>query len=186
MTAVALAPLVQHRSPNQSSRNGRTITHLLWHSTAGAYAGAISWLCTPTRYNPDGSVRSGPDASAHLVLREDGEQASQLVHLAAKAWHAEAWNAFSVGVEHASLGRGFASHAQLLESARIFAWLCHREGIPPLFGLHRPRGLVRHHDLGVAGGGHSDGPSDQVWFHEYLPAVQRELVRGGFRKTWAL
>lgn len=170
-----LAPLVQHRSPNQSSRNGRTITHLVWHSTAGSYAGSVSWLCN-----------RAADASAHLVVREDGDEASQLVHLAAKAWHAEAWNAFSVGVEHASLGRGFASHAQLLESARIFAWLCHREGIPPLFGLHRPRGLVRHRDLGVAGGGHSDGPSDQVWFHEYLPAVQRELVRGGFRKTWAL
>ena len=170
-----LAPLVQHRSPNQSSRNGRTITHLVWHSTAGSYAGSISWLCN-----------RAAAASAHLVVREDGDEATQLVHLAVKAWHAEAWNAFSVGVEHASLGRGFASHAQLLESARIFAWLCHREGIPPLFGLHRPRGLVRHRDLGVAGGGHSDGPSDQVWFHEYLPAVQRELVRGGFRKTWAL
>ena len=135
--AVVLAPLVQRRSPNQSSRRGTAITHLVLHATAGAYAGAIAWLCTPTTYNPDGSVKSGPDASAHLVIREDGGEATQLVHLAAKAWHAEAWNAFTVGVEHASLGRGFASSAQLAESARVFAWLCHDLGIPPVFGLHR-------------------------------------------------
>lgn len=170
-----LAPLVQRRSPNQSSRNGATITHLVWHATAGAYAPSVSWLCNPRA-----------QASAHLVVREDGGEVSQLVHLAAKAWHAVAWNGFSVGVEHASLGAGFASSVQLAESARIFAWLCHTLGIPPVFGLHRPKGIVRHRDLGVAGGGHSDGPTDQVWFHEYLPAVQRELTRGGFRKTWAL
>lgn len=170
-----LAPLVQRRSPNQSSRNGQAITHLVWHSTAGAYAGSVAWLCSPRA-----------DASAHLVIREDGGEATQLVHLAAKAWHAEAWNGFTVGVEHASLGRGFASSSQLSESARAFAWLCHTLDIPPVYGLHKPRGIVRHRDLGIAGGGHSDGPSDQVFFHEYLPAVQHECVRGGFRKTWAL
>ena len=173
--SVTLAPLVQRRSPNQSSRRGAAITHLVWHSTAGAYAGSVAWLC---------NLRA--DASAHLVIREDGAEATQLVHLAAKAWHAEAWNGFTVGVEHASLGASFASSKQLSESARVFAWLCHTLGIPPVYGLHRPRGIVRHRDLGIAGGGHSDGPSDQVWFHEYLPAVQHELTRGGFRKTWAL
>jgi len=151
------------------------ITHLVWHATAGAYAPSISWLCNPAS-----------QASAALVVREDGAEATQLVHLAAKAWHAVAWNGFSVGVEHASRGAGFASHAQLVESARVFGWLCHKLGIPPVFGLHRPKGIVRHRDLGVAGGGHSDGPSDQVWFHEYLPAVQHELELGGFRKSWAL
>jgi len=43
----ALAPLVQHRSPNQSSRHGATITHLVWHATAGAYEPSIAWLCNP-------------------------------------------------------------------------------------------------------------------------------------------
>lgn len=181
-----LPPLVQRRTPNQSSRRGATVTHLVWHATAGHYAPSIAWLCEPTVYNPDGTVKSGPDASAHLVIREDGGQATQLVKLAMKAWHAEAWNSFSVGVEHASLGAGFATTAQLHRSARVFAWLCWHLGIPPVFGLHRPRGIVRHRDLGVAGGGHSDGPTDQVWFGEYLPAVQHELARGGFRKAWAL
>ena len=169
-----LPPLVQKRTPNQSSRYGARITHLVWHATAGPYRPSVEWLCDPRA-----------DASAHLVLDERGANATQLVHLSEKAWHAVSWNAFSVGVEHASLGAGFASTQQVAESARVFAWLCHHLGIPPVFGLHRPSGLVRHRDLGLAGGGHGDGPSDQVWFHEYLPAVQHELAVGGFRKTWA-
>lgn len=173
--AVILPPLVQRRTPNQSSRRGTAITHLVWHATAGHYKPSVEWLCSPAA-----------DASAHLVLREDGGECTQLVHLVDKAWHAVAWNGFSVGVEHASLGQGFATHDQLLRSARIFAWLCWHLSIPPLFGLHRSKGIVRHRDLDVAGGGHSDGPTDQVWFASYIPQVQRELARGGFRKTWAL
>ena len=182
---VVLPPLVQRRSPNQSSRNGVAVTHLVWHATASHYGSAITWLCTPTIYNPDGSVKSGPNASAHLVLRGDGGECTQLVRLEAKAWHAEAWNPFSVGVEHASLGASFASSEQLRRSARVFGWLCHHLGVQPVYGLHRPSGIVRHRDLGVAGGNHSDGPSDQVWFHEYLPLVQHEYAGGGYRKTWA-
>ena len=175
MAAVVLPPLVQRKSPNYSSRNGAAITHLVWHSTAGHYAPSIDWLCNPAA-----------DASAHLVLREDGGECTQLVKLAEKAWHAVAANGFSVGVEHASMGRGFATSSQLHESARVFGWLCWHLGIPPVFGLHRPEGIVRHRDLGVAGGGHVDGPSDAVWFGEYLPAVQHEVTVGGFRKVWAL
>ena len=170
---VSLAPLGWEPSPNYSSRNGAAITHLVWHATAGAYGPSCRWLCQPQA-----------QASAHIVIREDGEAAMQLVALEEKAWHAVAWNGFSIGVEHASLGAGFASQAQLRQSARVFAWLCHRYSIPPLFGLHRPRGIVRHRDLGLAGGGHSDGPSDAV-FTAYLARVQLELERGGFRNLWA-
>lgn len=171
--AVVLAPLVQRKSPNYSSRNGRAVTHVVWHSTAGAYAGAVSWLCNPAA-----------DASAHLVVREDGGETTQLVRLADKAWHAAGWNAFTIGVEHASMSRGFASAAQFDQSARLFAWLCHRFDIPPVDGLHRPRGLVFHRELGVAGGGHFDGPTAPTWA-AFLEQVHRELVRGGFRKDYA-
>lgn len=172
---VTLPPLVQRRSPNQSARS-RPITHLVWHATEGHYGPSIDWLCNPRAR-----------ASAHLVLDETGAQATQLVHLSAKAWHAfPTWNDISVGVEHASLGRGFTGREQEERSARVFAWLCHHLNIPPVFGLHSPRGIVRHRDLGVAGGGHYDGPTDATWFKVYLPAVQRELARGGFRKSWAV
>lgn len=180
----ALAPLVWDPSPNFSSRRGQSKTHLVWHATIGHYLPSVHWLCEPTLYNPDGSVKSGPDASAHLVLREDGGESTQLVKIADKAWHAAAWNGFSIGVEHASLDQGFATHAQLLESARLFAFFCHLYNIPPIHGLHKPRGIVRHRDLGVAGGGHVDGPSDAVWFGEYLPAVHHQLTVGGFRKVY--
>jgi N-acetyl-anhydromuramyl-L-alanine amidase AmpD len=170
-----LSPLVQRKTPNQSSRNGASITHLVWHATAGSYAGSVNWLCQPAA-----------QASAHLVIREDGGEVTQLVHLAMKAWHAVAANGYSVGVEHASPGAGFDSDEQFHESARVFGWLCHHLNIPPVFGLHKPKGIVRHRDLGLAGGGHSDGPADSVWFTYYLPAVQHEVARGGFRKVWAL
>jgi hypothetical protein len=170
---VVLAPLVWRPSPNFSSRNGAKVTHLVWHSTAGSYAGAVAWLCD-TR----------ADASAHLVIREDGGEVSQLVRLEDKAWHAAAWNGFSVGVEHASTGRGFASSPQERQSARVFAYLCQLYGIPPLDGLHRPKGIVYHRELGAAGGGHFDGPDAATWA-TYLELVHAELVRGGFRKGWA-
>jgi hypothetical protein len=179
-----LAPLVWKPSPNFSSRKGTPIRRLVWHATAGPYRSAVTWLCTPTIYNADGSVRSGPDASAHLVVREDGGEVSQLVRLAMKAWHAAAANPDSIGVEHASLTAGFAGPAQMQESARLFGWLCHLYGIPPLDATHRPSGIVRHRSLGAAGGGHQNGPDDHTWAH-YLQLVHDEIVRGGFRKTWA-
>lgn len=168
-----LAPLVWKRSPNFSSRHGQHVTHLTWHATVGHYGPSIAWLCDPRA-----------EASAHLVLREDGGETTQLVKLAEKAWHAAAWNPFTVGVEHASLGRGFATQAQLEQSARLFAFLCHLYGIPPVHGLHKPSGIVRHRDLGSVGGDHVDGPTDKVWFGEFLPAVHHELTAGGFRKTY--
>lgn len=181
-----LAPLVWKPSPNFSSRNGHAITHLVWHSTIGHYEPSCAWLCEPTEYNADGSVKSGPNASAHLVVKEDGSETAQLVLLIEKAWHAyPTWNLCSVGIEHASLGKGFASHAQLEQSALLFGWLCLHLGIPPVFGLHKPKGIVRHRDLGVSGGSHYDGPNDLVWFGEYLPLVHHFYATHKYRKVYA-
>lgn len=171
--SVVLPPLVWKPSPNYSTRNGAVIRRIVWHATAGRYAPSVAWLRNPAA-----------QASAHLVIREDGGECSQLVRLEDKAWHAEAANADSIGVEHASLTADFASHVQRDESARVVAWLCHRYRIPPLDATHRPSGIVRHRSLGAAGGGHSDGPSDDAW-GDYLERVHAELVRGGFRKTYA-
>lgn len=174
LAPVVLAPLVWRRSPNFTHPRPAPVTHLVWHSTAGRYAGSVSWLCNPAA-----------DASAHLVIREDGGEVTQLVALKDEAWHAfPTWNRISVGVEHASVGRGFASTAQERQSARVFAYLCHLYSIPPLDGLHRPRGIVYHRELGIAGGGHFDGPDSSTW-SSFLELVQHELVRGGFRKAWA-
>lgn len=172
---VTLPPLHHLTTPNQSPRKYGPPRYIVWHSTAGHYQPSIDWLCNP---------RS--QASAHLVLDEDGGAATQLVALHLKAWHAfEYWNERAVGVEHASLGAGFTGREQALKSARTFAWLCHVLAIPPVHGIGRSAGIVRHRDLGAAGGGHSDGPSDATWFGWYLPQVAHELDEGGFRKVYA-
>jgi hypothetical protein len=174
--AVTLAPLVYRRSPNQSSRHGARIDLIVWHETAGPYAGAVSWLRDPASR-----------ASAHLVVREDGRAVTQLVPLAAKAWHAEAFNAYSVGVEHANTtAKGYATDAQLHESARIFAWLAWHLRIPARWARGGVgRGVVRHSELGALGGGHTScGPEDATW-GRFLALLAHESQRGGFRKTWA-
>jgi hypothetical protein len=176
VTKIVLPPLRQAPSPNHSSRHGARIDLLVWHETAGAYAGAISWLRNPAA-----------DASAHLVIREDGEGATQLVPLADKAWHAAFYNPRSVGVEHANVtSKGYATEHQLLVSARVFGWLCLHLGIPPRFARGGVgRGVCRHLDLGLVGGGHTQcGPGDRAW-QRFLTLLHEEIEHGGFRKTWA-
>ena len=177
MAAVILPPLVQRHSPNQSARHGTRVDLLVWHETAGAYAGSVSWLCNP---------RS--DASAHIVIDEHGTAATQLVPLAAKAWHAAAYNARSVGVEHANTtAKGYATDEQLRVSARVFGWLCLHLGVPPRWarGGGGP-GVVRHLDLGQAGGGHlACGPDLSGWLR-FLDLLHAELERGGYRDKWAV
>jgi N-acetyl-anhydromuramyl-L-alanine amidase AmpD len=173
---VVLPELHWRESPNRSSRHGEHVRLLVWHETAGAYAGSVSWLCNPKA-----------DASAHLVIREDGQAATQLVPLAEKAWHAAAANPYSVGVEHANVtAKGYATEHQLHVSARIFGWLCLHYGIPPRWARGGVgHGICRHLDLGQAGGGHlSCGPGLHDW-ERFLAMVHHEIERGGYRSDWA-
>jgi hypothetical protein len=180
---IVLPELVQRQSPNYSSRHGVTVNLLVWHETAGPYKGAIDWLCNPAS-----------QASAHLVVREDGLEATQLVTLHEKAWTQAAYNPRAVGVEHANVtAKGYATEQQLAVSARIFGWLIVQS--PRLFGAQVPArwarygnggGVCRHSDLGTLGGGHFNcGPGDTNW-HRFLEMLYAELERGGFREVWAL
>ncbi len=174
---VVLPDLVQRPSPNQSSRHGTKIDLLVWHETAGAYAGAVSWLCNPAA-----------QASAHLVVREDGQEATQLVPLAEKAWHAVAFNPRSVGVEHANTtAKGYATEEQLRVSARVFGWLCLHLAIPPRWSRDgQSPGVCRHLDLGAAGGGHTQcGPGTADWLR-FLDMVHHEIERAEYKRIWAL
>lgn len=49
--------------------------------------------------------------------------------------------------------------------------------------LHKP-GIVRHLDLGMAGGGHSDPTEDVGLWNSFIKQVGKELTRGDFRATW--
>ena len=176
--AVTLPPLVQAHTPNQSSRHGVKVDLLVWHETAGSYAGSVAWLEKPQA-----------QASAHLVIREDGGECTQLVHLAEKAWHAEAWNPRSVGVEHANVTpKGYNDLTQLRVSARVFGWLCLHLGIPPRWarGGVGP-GICRHMELPELIDPHPlcGVHPDSEWV-TFLGMVHEEIIRGGYRKTWAL
>lgn len=172
----ALPPLVYRPSQNRSSRQGERIDLLVWHETAGAYAGSVQWLRNPRA-----------NASAHLVVREDGRQVTQLVPLALKAWHAAAYNSRSVGVEHANVtAKGYSTDAQLVESARIFGWLCLHLKIPPRWARagHGP-GVCYHAELGAAGGGHSQCGPDAAGWLRFLELLQENAAAGGYRSKWA-
>lgn len=176
MSAVVLPELRWHESPNRSPRGGAHVRLLVWHETAGPYEGSCSWLCNPKA-----------QASAHLVVREDGLEATQLVPLHEKAWHAAAFNPQSIGVEHANVtAKGYATEKQLEVSARIFGWLCLHFGIPPRWSRHGGEpGVCRHLDLGSAGGGHTQcGPNLDGWTH-FLELLHHEVERGGYRDEWA-
>jgi hypothetical protein len=176
MSKIVLPELVWKQSPNRSSRHGVRVDLLVWHETAGPYAGSVAWLRNPKA-----------EASAHLVIDEHGEQAAQLVARHEKAWHASHYNARSVGVEHANVtAKGYASEQQLRVSARVFGWLCLHEGVPPRWARGgQGRGVCYHGELGALGGGHTQcGPALPAW-HRFLEYLHAELERGGYRREWA-
>jgi len=172
---VVLPVLKWRESTNQSSRFLTKPNLIVWHETAGAYDGAVSWLCNPAA-----------NASAHFVIREDGREATQLVPIGRKAWHAGDFNRRSIGVEHANTtAKGYATDAQLRASARVFGFLCLRYGIPPRWAkAGMGAGVCRHSDLGAAGGGHTQcGPFDGTW-RLFLEMLHDEVARGDYRAKW--
>lgn len=155
------------------------------HRPAGGYAGSLATLLDAT---PPG----GDDArvSAHVLTGGPAGVAAQLVPWDRKAWACALFNSASYNVEsddRAWLAPGSASGSHLFhEAARIVAFLCKRTGIPPAWSrepLHTP-GVVRHLDLGRAGGGHSDPTRDVALWREFVAAVRAEHERGGFKPTW--
>jgi len=76
-------------TPNQSSRKGADITHIVIHTTQGSYASSITWL-----------ANSQAQASAHYVIRSSDGQITQMVRDVDKAWHARSANPYTIGIEH--------------------------------------------------------------------------------------
>jgi N-acetyl-anhydromuramyl-L-alanine amidase AmpD len=177
--APALPRLLQTPSPNVSSRSAARIRLIVVHDTEGTYAGAIAWF---------GQARSR--VSAHLVMREDGAEVTQMVPLSEKAWHACNFNSVSVGIEGAgSEAQGF-SESWWSGMAAIVAWLLHRYGLPCRWAEGGAgEGFCAHHDLGPAGGGHVDpcaiGSADWTRFICRVEAAYHEFGAGTL-PDWAL
>jgi len=145
----------------------------VWHATMGSYAGAVSWLRNP---------RS--QASSHVVEREDGREATQLVPWAEKAWTQRAYNAVSESNEMAGYGPAWPLE-QLRVASRICAFRLYKRRLPARwarFGIGA--GFCRHKDLGVAGGGHSDPIMAPALWRACVAMTKAELVRGRLRPEW--
>ena len=174
---VVLPPLNYVQSPNQSSRTTAIRTVVL-HDTEGSYSGAVNWLCNPKA-----------QASAHVVLREDGLEATQLVPYNHKAWACVAYNNQSLNIEMAGLASTGYGDSELRHAARIVAFFLHKYNLPAVHVKPDARGVLGkgwslHQDLGTLGGGHHDpgfSPSKAWWFGQLVKA---ELARSGFRPVW--
>jgi hypothetical protein len=106
--------------------------------------------------------------SAHYVVREDGDEATQIVNLADNAWHACTFNRRSVGVEMSGFAnRGFDT--SLLATTA-------RGGVGP--------GVASHNDLGAAGGGHHDPSNDPDFMERFIRLVDDEHRKGHFPQMW--
>jgi hypothetical protein len=175
VTATALPRLRQHHSPNQSARLHGVVPYLVvLHRPVGGYAGAEQTLTDPAT-----------QVSAH-ILTDSNREAVQLVPWDRKAWTCASFNSSSYNLEVDDDAWNGRDPAALETAARITAFLCTRTGIPPAWTqvpTHTP-GVIRHYDLGKAGGGHTDPTTDVRIWRGFMEKVRHEYDLGGFRPTW--
>lgn len=184
-TRAVLPPLKWRESPNSSPRLA-PVRLVVVHRPVGSYAGSIEALCNPTH-----------EASAHVIVREDGREATQLVKWDRKAWACVSFNSASDNIETPDWiwedvkmdAKRTAERLRVMRiCAHIVAFRLHVRGFPAhyLTGTHllNAKGFTRHYDLGAAGGGHEDPTTDTTRWFQFVHMVEEELARGGFRKTW--
>lgn len=169
---VNLPPLNIEYSPNKSSRRGTHVDVVVVHDTEGSYAGAVSWLKNPKA-----------QASAHVIVKEDGSEATQIVGWEEKAWSCVDYNSRSDNIELAGFAAKPYPKAQLDVAARIVAFRLKKRGLRPAHGIG---GFLYHSDLGAAGGGHHDpgfSDSQRKYFED---RVKKEFIRSHFRDQWGV
>jgi len=170
-TTTTLPKLVQKPSPNFSLR-GDAIDLVVLHDTEGGYAGSVSWLCNPAA-----------QASAHVVLREDGLEATQLVQWGKKAWACVAFNSRSLNLEMAGKASNGYGAAEIDAAARIIAYWCHIYKIPVRHAEGGVgAGITFHQELGQAGGGHHDPGWTDAQRTAFIAKVASHS-KGGFSPT---
>lgn len=108
------------------------------------------------------------EAASQAAVDGDGWSARFVADRDA-AWHVADFNRVSLGIEQIGFAsQGKWTRAERREAARWVAQWSHEHGIPIRHGkvsgsMVVRSGVVRHSDLGAAGGGHSDpGPNYNV------------------------
>ncbi len=175
--SVVLPPLRQHPSPNQSVRAHGIVPYLIVvHRPVGSYAGAEATLTNPAA-----------QVSAH-ILTDSNREAVQLVTWHRKAWACATFNSPSYNLEIDDNAWDGTDMDAYYTAARLVAFICKRTGIPPSWSkdpLHIP-GVIRHYDLGAAGGGHSDPTTDDKLWGRFVARVKAEHTHGGFKTTYGV
>lgn len=178
---VSLPPLVWRESPNQSRRT-ESVRLVVVHRPVGSYESAIRTLLDPDR-----------DASYHVIVREDGREATQLVPWDRKAWACVNFNSVS---DNVCTPDWIWSRDVLTDEARfamqtcarVVAFRLHKRELPAEWirgrDLLNLSGFTRHFDLGASGGGHSDPTTDMHRWLTFVGMVSAELNRGRFRAEW--
>lgn len=147
---------------NYGSRKGTAVRLVVLHDCEGSYAGSIEWF-----RNPKSAV------SAHYVLRDNGQEATQMVDLSNSAWHVRQFNSCSIGIEMAGFASKGFNAVEWDAAAAMVAYLLHRYHLPAEWSRDGSgSGFCRHYDLGEAGGGHSDPTTDNVVWGGFIQRVQ--------------
>jgi V8-like Glu-specific endopeptidase/N-acetyl-anhydromuramyl-L-alanine amidase AmpD len=157
-----------HPSNYRKVRSQREIRQVVIHITDGGsrITGTIGWFQNPNQRN----ARNQPiHVSAHYVVGRDGEVV-QMVRNNDIAWHANAANGHSIGIEHVanSTRRLLPTDDEYRGSARLVAWLCCQ------FGLPIDRTHVLGHSEADTHTTHTNCPNS-VWdWDRYMAMVQEE------------
>lgn len=192
-----LPELPYQESPNQSARADTKAPYLIvLHSWGNAPATTPAKARLRFAANLNFMLSPSSEISAHVVyggcLGDPAGQAVQIVPWHRKAWTEKSFNSVSYSIESADAiwavkeGVTVYDEAGLKQLARIVGFLCTKTGIPPVWSrdpLHKP-GLVRHYDLGLAGGGHTDPTTNRDLWMRFIYMVKAEVKRGDYRPSW--
>jgi hypothetical protein len=166
---MTLPPIKWTASPNYSSRGGQKVRLIVTHDCEGSYAGSVAWF-----------AMAKSQVSAHLVLRDDGKEATQMVAWGNKAWHACNVNPYSEGIEAAGYEAKGLYSSELGALADLVAWRLHVNGIPCQEATvsNNWTGFTEHGKLGALGGGHKDWTLDgDVWV-SFVKQVEAAYSQG--------
>ena len=164
-----MIPIKWTPSPNFSSRGGAKVRCIVAHDCEGSYAGSVAWFAMP---------RSR--VSAHLVLKEDGSEATQMVAWGNKAWHACGANPISEGIEAAGYSAKGFDAAEWDALAALVAWRLHANDIPcqEATAANDWTGFTEHAKLGAWGGGHHDLTEDPNAWAAFVGRVHHAFGQG--------
>lgn len=170
---VSLPPIKFVSGASQSTRihGDSEIDLIIVHSPEGSYKGTVNYLT------------KGVGVSYHVLLSEDGAEATQFVPWSRKAWHAKVHNSRSEGIalaDYASKIRAFSPGGRRL--ARVVAFRLHKRGLKPVWRRKGEigGGFCRHADLQSD---RRDPMSLSRWL-SFVALVKYQYHLGGFRKSW--